>query len=535
MEGDDTGEVTLQEQVAALQAQLLRLQTAGAPANNVLGNASGGTATSGGGSADVAEVGTRVKPVKNVPLPVGVYTMSPSEYRTYRKDVKDCQILNQHSDRQIVMEMRLKMDTDLKCSIDINYGSHWDSYNVDAALEAVQKIVLRTSNVVVYQKEFDGMIQNVDESIREYVTRLRTCATDCSFVCPYDDSHDLTDYHLIRKLRCGVASKTLQQELFQKHQELNTVHAIVTYCEAYESAINDRDKLSSASGSGLSVSHISAQFDLPEEEVVSAVSQYKQSKKKSFVKSKQNKIQSDFNNLPCDRCGNKHPENSCRAINKICLCCGKTGHLARVCQSKACATCGKKSHPDGKCSVGDIINSAVVIGSILKVLAVSESCGVIPLPQVSVKVGDGAVMVVGDTGAMVTVAGPTFLRRLQLEEDELLQPSSNLKHVGGGKITVLGYCNINMELNEEAIVEPVFFVLGLDMVFLSLSACKKFRLVHQSFPHCDVQRDGDLSIERREREVVRKDEATIATVDAQDMSVCGDVGDGGVGTIRGST
>ena len=98
------------------------------------------------------------------------------------------------------------------------------------------------------------------------------------------------------------------------------MHAIVTYCEAYESAINDRDKLSSASGSGLSVSHISAQFDLPEEEVVSAVSQYKQSKKKSFVKSKQqNKIQSDFTNLPCDRCGNKHPENSCRAINKTCL------------------------------------------------------------------------------------------------------------------------------------------------------------------------------------------------------------------------
>ena len=60
-------------------------------------------------------------------------------------------------------------------------------------------------------------------------------------------------------------------------------------------------------------------------------------------------------------------------------------------------------------------------------LAVSESCGVDPLPQVAVKVGDGVVMVVADTGAMVTVAGPTFLRRVQFEEDELLQPLSILK------------------------------------------------------------------------------------------------------------
>ena len=101
MEGDNTGEVTLQEQVAALQAQLLRLQTTAAPATNVLGNASSGGGTSEGDSADVAEVGTRVKPVKNVPLPVGAYTMSPSEYQTYKKNVKDCQILNQHSDLKL--------------------------------------------------------------------------------------------------------------------------------------------------------------------------------------------------------------------------------------------------------------------------------------------------------------------------------------------------------------------------------------------------------------------------------------------------
>ena len=124
-----------------------------------------------------------IKSIKNVKVPEGTYTMSLSDYRTYRKDILDFHVLTQYTDRQIIFQMRLNMDIDLRRSIDTNSGSQWNNYTVVDALDAVKTIVLCTSNVAVYRKEF-GMVQKQGETIQEIVTRLKTCASDCSFVSP---------------------------------------------------------------------------------------------------------------------------------------------------------------------------------------------------------------------------------------------------------------------------------------------------------------------------------------------------------------
>ena len=86
--------------------------------------------------------------------------------------------MTQYTDRQIILQMRLNMDIDLKRSIDTNYGSQWDNNTVADALDAVKTIVLCTSNVAVYRKEFDGMVQKQGETIQELVTKLKKCASD---------------------------------------------------------------------------------------------------------------------------------------------------------------------------------------------------------------------------------------------------------------------------------------------------------------------------------------------------------------------
>ena len=187
-----------------------------------------------------------IKPIKNVKVPEGAYTTSPSDYRTYRKDTLYFHILTQHTDRQINLHMRLNMDIDLKRSIDTNYGSQWDYYTVGEALDAVRTIVLCTSNVAAYRKEFDGMVQKQGETIQEFVTRLTTCASDCSFVCPFDESHDLTDYHLINRLRSGIFHEALQQELLQKQDTLTArtyAHTTATEDPDIRSYFNVRDRL----------------------------------------------------------------------------------------------------------------------------------------------------------------------------------------------------------------------------------------------------------------------------------------------------
>ena len=132
------------------------------------------------------------KLVRQVKVPEGRHDMSLAEFRTYSKDCKDYAFLTQYSDQQVVLQMRLHMDVDLKRAIDTNYCDVWDSYTVEDAIKAVGSIVNEISNPAVYRKEFDNMEQPGDEPIREFVVRLKTCAIDCNFVCPYEETHDLT-------------------------------------------------------------------------------------------------------------------------------------------------------------------------------------------------------------------------------------------------------------------------------------------------------------------------------------------------------
>ena len=92
------------------------------------------------------------------------------------------------------------MDSDLKHAI-AKKISDWNDKTVEEAVSIMGKIVTQVSNPAVYRKEFDSMIQCADETIYEFVTRLRGCAIDCSCTCPYDEGQDLTDYHLFNRLK----------------------------------------------------------------------------------------------------------------------------------------------------------------------------------------------------------------------------------------------------------------------------------------------------------------------------------------------
>ena len=390
---------TLQQQLTAMQLQLSSLQQQQMSAV-------------GGAVATTTQHGTHdIRPIKNVKVPEGTYTMSPSDYRTYRKDVLTYQILTQYSDRQIVLQMRLHMDIDLKRSIDTNFGNQWDAFNVDDALNTIKTVVLLTSNVAVYRKEFDNMVQRDGETVQEFVTRLKTCASDCSFICPFDDSHDLTDYHLINRLRSGICQEALQQELLQKQDILTTVSSIITYCKAYESAVKDKEKLSRStnfSDPHLSInsSSFTQQFDITNDELVSAV--------------RRNVIKLPLTNVK--NCGYNHIESAvCPASSKACLNCGLTGHFTGVCTgTSSCANCGKQGHHTNACRNAKMM-SGVIIAALHRTHALKTA-----LPTISIEFRNCRLLAVPDTRAQVTVAGISYLQKCGLKESQLNKPPHSL-------------------------------------------------------------------------------------------------------------
>ena len=97
--------------------------------------------------------------------------MSEGDFRTYRKDVETYKELTKYSDNQIVLQLRLSMDADLKRIIDTNHPQ-WHTMSIADALTVVENIVKDVSNPAVYRKDFDCLIQQKDEKIQDFVTKL---------------------------------------------------------------------------------------------------------------------------------------------------------------------------------------------------------------------------------------------------------------------------------------------------------------------------------------------------------------------------
>ena len=76
--------------------------------------------------------------LRQVKVPEGRYNMNPGEFRTYREDCLDCKKLTQFTNQQVVLQMRLNMDSDLKRAIDINYKDTWNELTVEGAITAVR-------------------------------------------------------------------------------------------------------------------------------------------------------------------------------------------------------------------------------------------------------------------------------------------------------------------------------------------------------------------------------------------------------------
>ena len=104
------------------------------------------------------------------------------------------------------------MDSNLKRSIDTNFHDQWSAFNVNNAVKPVGSIV----NHVVYRNEFDNIQQHENESVKEFITRLKTCALD--------DTHNLTAYHMINRVRSGVINKNLQPNTLTNLQHNSVKH-----------------------------------------------------------------------------------------------------------------------------------------------------------------------------------------------------------------------------------------------------------------------------------------------------------------------
>ena len=152
-EGDDAAQRTALQQMQAMQKlmdtqfQMMKMQMEQQQQQQP---AAAATATQNDGAmAAPASI------VKNVKVPEGRHDMNPNEFRTFSKDCRDYKKLTQYSDQQIVLQIRLNMDAELKRAIDVNIKEDWDSYDVETAIKTIGSLLKskHASSVVYRQAE----------------------------------------------------------------------------------------------------------------------------------------------------------------------------------------------------------------------------------------------------------------------------------------------------------------------------------------------------------------------------------------------
>ena len=399
--------------------------------------------------------------VKHIKAPEGRYDMNSSEFRMYTKDWRDFKTLTRFTDEQLVLQMRLNMDADLKRAIDTNLGERWNTLSVEDALSAIKSTIKHTSNPAVFRKDFDGMTQNNGESVREFVTRLRSCALDCEYVCPFDESHDLTEYHIINRIRCGIADKQLQQELLQKADTIKCLKDVLAYCEIFESAKEDREKLRNDTPGISSVNT----DDMTNEDIIAAISNYKKNKMDGTKK--------------CYYCGfERHEKSKCPALGKNCTKCNRPNHFASVCRTRST---NKQSA------------AAAAVISTIKYIQSSSVASMSQLPKLSLAFMQNRnskptkLDAIADTGAQACVAGTEHMKKLGFRIEDLVVPSHELKHVGGSRLKVVGSHIMYVQHNDQLIEVEMYFISGITHIYLSIDACKMLYIIPQKFPYVDVR------------------------------------------------
>lgn len=113
-------------------------------------------------------------------------------------------------------------------------------------LDAIEQIVTTRSNPTVHRMHFTAISQHENESLKDYLVRLKSTAQDCEFACPHCNL-DLSPTHIRDQFIRGLNNETLQVDVLAKASQLTTLEDILKHAEAFETALRDHAQLQDTS------------------------------------------------------------------------------------------------------------------------------------------------------------------------------------------------------------------------------------------------------------------------------------------------
>ena len=307
----------------------------------------------------------------------------------------------------------------------VSTKSDFFSLTEEKMMETLEKIVTKQCNPPVHWLHFRSVHQLQEESIKDFVVRLRSSAPNCEFQCP-NCHFDLQSINIKDQFIRGLHNESIQTDIIAKASQLKTLEDVIKHSEAFETAQCDQIQLQGSSE--VMAAHMSA---------------YQKKKKEPNLPKPQI-------THPCSGCGSylhgqlgsNDRSTKCPAWEKNCLNCKIPNHFARVCQQQsqsdsAQALIASVEYDQDSDTFTTTFTSIEEIPAIL-----SPS-----LPRqwhtnpVKMNIFQG-------NGASICLAGPQHIAKFNLDTHDLIPCYKQVKAVGGSKLTCHGWLPITFQIGK---------------------------------------------------------------------------------------
>ena len=385
--------------------------------------------------------------------------MTHSQFRKVEIDWDVYKKLTRVPDSEIGALLYSACDDAVQNSI-INSNVQFFTLSEKKMLETIENIVTKRINTAVHRKNFRNIVQE-DETIQNYLTRIRSAAVDCEFVCPECDL-DISRVDIKDQFTQGLRNEVLQMDILAKADQLKTIEDVVKHAEAYETALQDQQQLQH-------------QTDAQ----VNRVSDYKKGK----------------NNSKFSKPLIEHPEPA----RKTCSGCGSNCHGTKgtpprhshcPAWGQTCSSCQKPNHFDAVCRKPAANNQVRALIAHLKYDTRTDMySNEEELQEISANLTPDVknstarpVDIFPDSGANICLGGPKQLDELKLDPSKLRPCHKRVEAVGGSELVCKGWIPIKFEIGSHSTIQPVYFCERVDKLYFSRKACMDMNILPACFP-----------------------------------------------------
>lgn len=297
-------------------------------------------------------------------------------------------------------------------------------------------------NVIAERFKFHKYDQSINETITEYIVKLKDLSKNCEFGTFLQEA-------LRDRLVCGLVSEKIQSRLLSEDK--------LTFNNACKIGISmelTEIETKSMQPNFINKVKLSGQFKKPE----NVTNNQSRSQSGADVNYKNKHQSSSYATKQCFRCGRNHNPEICRAKSWECFFCHKMGHTSKMCRKRQSVhlvaedeSCihgssqneeGEDSHESVKsCKQGNIIKN-----------------GKVDPVNVIVKIYDVNINMEVDTGASVSVMCLEFYKQY-FSNIPIKLSMLKVKTVSGDHLSVVGEIVVSVSLVQSSLIHALPIII----------------------------------------------------------------------------